>query len=90
VISEEVKHLIRERLDLPTIVRESGVPLRRSGKGWRGPCPFELEPPGSPFPTKFSVHSTFYKCFTCQKAGDVFEWFILKQGLSFHGPRERD
>lgn len=94
MIPDEVKDVIRARVDLADVMRAGGVPLRRSGSGWRGPCPFEARrrglPPGEEvragrreLPSKFSVRGAMYKCFACPEKGDLFSWLMWREALEF-------
>lgn len=74
-IIEEVK----ERLDIVEIVG-TRVELRRSGRYFKGLCPFHQEktPSFYVFPDRQSYH-----CFGCEKSGDVISFQMETQGLSF-------
>jgi DNA primase len=70
---------IKERLD---IVSEIGavVALRRSGKAYKGLCPFHSErtPSFYVFP-----ETRTWRCFGCNEGGDLFAFVIRNQGLDF-------
>jgi DNA primase len=72
---ERIKH----KLD---IVEEIGavVPLRKSGKAFKGLCPFhgERTPSFYVFPD-----SGTWKCFGCNEGGDLFTFVEKQQGLDF-------
>jgi DNA primase len=72
--------LIKQKLD---IVAEIGavVPLRKSGKAFKGICPFHGERTASfyVFP-----ESGTWKCFGCNEGGDLFTFVEKQQGLDFH------
>jgi DNA primase len=72
--------LIKQKLD---IVEEIGavVPLRKSGKAFKGLCPFHGERTASfyVFP-----ESGTWKCFGCGEGGDLFTFVEKQQGLDFH------
>src|ERR1044071_5342364 len=77
----DFKEQLRERIDIVRVVGEY-VRLRRSGsKNYAGLCPFHSEKTPS-----FSVHSVFqiYKCFSCGEAGDVFNFVMKIEGVSFY------
>ncbi len=75
---------IKQKLD---IVEEIGavVPLRKSGKAFKGLCPFhgERTPSFYVFP-----ESGTWKCFGCQEGGDVFAFVMRQQGLDFREAME--
>ncbi len=70
---------IKERIDL---VSEIGavVALRRSGKAYKGLCPFHNErtPSFYVFP-----ETRTWRCFGCNEGGDVFTFFSRYQNLDF-------
>ncbi len=72
--------LIKQKLD---IVEEIGAvaPLRKSGKAFKGLCPFHGERTASfyVFP-----ESGTWKCFGCGEGGDLFTFVEKQQGLDFH------
>src|SRR5215813_7742302 len=71
--------LIKQKLD---IVEEIGavVPLRKSGKAFKGLCPFHSErtPSFYVFP-----ESATWNCFGCHEHGDIFTFVEKQQGLDF-------
>ncbi len=70
---------LKARADIAAIVGEFVV-LKKSGSGWTGLCPFHSEKSPS-----FQVHSQkqFYYCFGCHAHGDVFQFLMQLQKLSF-------
>lgn len=70
---------IKERLDIVEIVGER-VSLQRSGKNFRGLCPFHSEKSPSFF---VSPDLQTYKCFGCGKQGDVFTFIQEFDRLTF-------
>src|SRR5579871_2851859 len=70
---------IKSKLD---VVEEIGavVPLKKSGKAYKGVCPFHSErtPSFYVFP-----QSGTWKCFGCQESGDIFTFLEKQQGLEF-------
>ena len=79
-ISDAIKTEIRVRLNLAEVLREDGVSLTRSGKEWRGRCPFE---PESTNPSKFAVNERTYYCYGCEASGDIFSWLQRWKDLRF-------
>lgn len=72
---------VKGSVDIVGVVGEH-VRLRKSGPyRFMGLCPFHQEKTPS-----FTVHVTrqFYKCFSCGKAGDVFNFIMEIEGLSFY------
>jgi DNA primase len=71
---------VKGSVDIVGVVGEH-VRLRKSGPyRYMGLCPFHQEKSPS-----FTVHVTrqFYKCFSCGKAGDVFNFVMEIEGISF-------
>ncbi|HET6307361.1 MAG TPA: DNA primase [Rhodopila sp.] len=68
---------IRARVPLASVVGRR-VRLARSGKNWRGCCPFHGEKTPS-----FYVYEDGYHCFGCAAHGDVITFVMQSQGLSF-------
>src|SRR5579863_1972571 len=70
---------IKQKLD---IVEEIGavVPLKKSGKAFRGLCPFhgERTPSFYVLPDRSTWH-----CFGCGEGGDLFTFVQKQQGLDF-------
>lgn len=70
---------IKQKLD---IVEEIGavVPLRKSGKSFKGLCPFH----GERTPSFYVMPETgTWKCFGCGEGGDIFTFVEKQQGLDF-------
>jgi hypothetical protein len=79
-LSDEFVQEVRDRADLLRIVSNAGVKLKRTGREWKGCCPFHSEKTAS-----FSVNpgkGTFY-CFGCQDGGNVYNFVMKSQALGF-------
>lgn len=72
--------LVRSRVDIVELVSQGGVLLKRTGKTWKGLCPFHDDRNPS-----FTVDPTIgrYKCWSCGAAGDVFTWVMSTQKVDF-------
>jgi len=68
---------LRTRVPVATVVGRR-VPLARSGKQWKGCCPFHGEKTPS-----FYVYDDGYHCFGCGAHGDVITFVMQSQGLGF-------
>lgn len=70
---------IRERMNIVDLVGEY-VQLKKSGQAFQGLCPFHSEKSPS-----FYVHpqKQVFRCFGCQKGGNVFTFLMQIEGLSF-------
>jgi DNA primase len=79
VIPDDVVDEVRSRADIVEIIGEH-VSLKRSGKDFKGRCPFHEERT----PSFYVVPAKgFYKCFGCNESGDVFTFLMKRLGLSF-------
>lgn len=65
--------------DIVNLVREH-VKLKKSGKNWKGLCPFHSDKNPSMI---VSEEKGFYKCFVCQEGGDALDFWIKQTGQSF-------
>ena len=70
---------IKRRVDLLDVI-SSTVDLKRSGKGFKGLCPFHSEktPSFHVWPERGSWH-----CFGCGEGGDVFSFVQRRENLDF-------
>lgn len=79
MIPDEKKEEVRGAADIVEVV-EDYVKLKRSGRSWKGLCPFHDE--NTP-----SFHVTpdlgIYKCFGCGESGDVFNFVMEMEGVGF-------
>lgn len=79
MIPDSKKEEIREAADIVEVV-EDYVKLKRSGRSYKGLCPFHDE--NTP-----SFHVTpdlgIYKCFGCGESGDVFNFVMEMEGIGF-------
>ncbi len=70
---------VKAAVDLIEIISER-LDLKRSGRNWRGLCPFHSEKTPSFF---VSEEMQRYKCFGCGEAGDVFTFLEKYEGMTF-------
>lgn len=78
-IASEVIDRVREATDIVKLISRS-VKLKKDGSAWIGKCPFHDEKTPS---FRVDVARRRYRCFGCDKGGDVFEWLIAHKGMSF-------
>lgn len=79
-MAADAKDKIRERLNIADVIGEVVV-LKPAGRGQlKGLCPFHSEKTPS-----FHVHAErgFYYCFGCHAKGDVFDFVMQTQALTF-------
>lgn len=76
---------IRARIDLVELVSQR-VALKRAGKHWKGLCPFHDDKNPS-----FSVSPDigYYRCWSCGEKGDIFDWVMKTQNLTFREALEQ-
>jgi DNA primase len=80
MIPDHIVEEVRVRADLVEVIGEQ-VKLQRSGREFKGLCPFHHEKT----PSFYVVPAKgFYKCFGCGEAGDAFSFLMKRQGLSFN------
>ena len=77
-MADEVSE-IKDKLDIIEFVN-SYVPLKKTGRNFRGLCPFHTEKTPSFFvsPERQSWH-----CFGCNRGGDIYAFLMEKEGLTF-------
>lgn len=77
-MSDDIE-LVRSRSNIVELVGEQ-VRLKRAGKNWKGLCPFHDDKNPS-----FSVSETTgsYRCWSCGAKGDVFNWVMETQRITF-------
>src|SRR6201996_9644494 len=68
---------LRARVPMQSLVARR-VKLSKSGRNWKGCCPFHDEKSPS-----FYVYDDHFHCFGCGEHGDVITFVMQSQGLSF-------
>jgi DNA primase len=78
-IPDEILQQVRDRVDLVELVGRT-VSLKRSGRSYKGLCPFHGEKTPS-----FHVNPDrgSYYCFGCQEHGDAFAFLMKVENLTF-------
>ena len=79
-MADDFAQHVKQQADIVRIVGEY-LKLRKTGaQNYKGLCPFHKEKTGS-----FSVNAThgYYYCFGCHEKGDVFNFVMKMDGLSF-------
>lgn len=78
-ISDEKLQEVRDRVDLVAIVQRR-VPLKKSGRDWKGLCPFH----GEKSPSFYIVpDKKIFHCFGCGATGDAIKFVMQLDGKSF-------
>ncbi len=70
---------IKSRTDIVTLI-SAYTPLTKSGRNYKGLCPFHNEKTPS---FMVSPDLQIFKCFGCQKGGDVFNFIQEAEGIEF-------
>lgn len=70
---------IKDKIDIVSLISQT-VPLKKSGRNYKGLCPFHSEKTPS-----FMVNADLqiFKCFGCGEAGDAFKFLMRQEGLDF-------
>jgi DNA primase len=76
-VSPDFLEELRARIPLAGLIG-TRVPLQRSGRNWRGCCPFHTEKTPS-----FYVYDDHYHCFGCGAHGDAVSFLMQTQNLAF-------
>ncbi|MDR3745724.1 MAG: DNA primase [Acidobacteriaceae bacterium] len=79
-MADDFAQLVKQQVDIVRIIGDY-LKLRKTGaQNYTGLCPFHKEKTGS-----FSVNAThgYYYCFGCHEKGDVFNFVMKMEGLSF-------
>ena len=78
-VTDEKINEIRSAADIVSIIQEY-VPLKMQGKNYFGVCPFHDDHSPS---MSVSPERQLYKCFVCNKAGNVFNFVKDYENISF-------
>jgi DNA primase len=78
-IQEEIIDRIRNSIDIVEVLSDY-LPLKKSGQNYKGLCPFHSEKTPSFI---VSPSKQLYHCFGCGSGGDVFNFLVQYENLSF-------
>ncbi len=87
MIEQERIDAIKDSVDLAPFIQACGVDLKKTGRGYKGHCPFHEDnktPSLSVTPAK-----QLWQCFGCGKAGDVIDFAREFDGTDFHATVEK-
>ena len=79
MIPESVLNQIQDRIDIVEVIA-SYVPLRRSGRNFKAPCPFHHEKTPS---FMVNVDKQIFHCFGCGAGGNVFGFLMKAEKKDF-------
>ncbi|OGQ04492.1 MAG: DNA primase [Deltaproteobacteria bacterium RIFCSPLOWO2_12_FULL_44_12] len=77
--SKEILEEIRRRLSIVSLIGER-IPLKKSGRNFKGICPFHQEKTPS---FMVSDEKQIFHCFGCSTGGDIFTFLMKLDGLNF-------
>ena len=78
--SQEELEDLKKNIDLVALVRAKGVDLKPRGKDLFGLCPFHNDREASLVVTP---SKNVWNCLGCQEGGDVIQWVMKAEGVSF-------
>jgi DNA primase len=78
-----IKNEIIKRIDIVSVIERYVPSLKKAGSSHIGLCPFHNEKTPSFSIKPNGQNGGYYHCFGCQKSGDVFNFIMEKEGLSF-------
>src|SRR3989344_3735436 len=70
---------IKQKIDIVEFISEY-LPLKRAGRNFAALCPFHQEKTPS---FMVSPERQLWRCFGCEKGGDIFAFLQEKEGLDF-------
>lgn len=70
---------IKSKIDIVAFISEH-LPLKKAGRNFRGLCPFHTEKTPS---FMVSPERQMFKCFGCQRGGDVFTFLMEMERMDF-------
>lgn len=78
-IPKETIDRVRDAVNIVELVGQS-VELKAKGSAYMGLCPFHDDTSAS---LRVEPGRQRWRCWSCDKAGDPFDWLVEKEGLSF-------
>ncbi len=79
-ISESELERLKAEVSVEQLVRAQGIELAKSGKDWRGKCPFHEDSTPSLVVTPAK---NLWHCFGCNAGGGPVDWAMKANGISF-------
>jgi len=70
---------IKQKLDIVDFISQN-VKLKKAGRNFKGLCPFHNEKSPS---FMVSPELQIFKCFGCGVGGDIFNYYMLREGVEF-------
>ena len=80
-MNQNIVEQIRDSIDILDLVKDYVPSIRRSGTSYKACCPFHQEKTPS---FTISPDKGLYYCFGCQTGGDIFDFLMKIENLSFN------
>jgi DNA primase catalytic core len=80
-VPPELKERLKREVSVQRLAEARGVKLKRSGKELIGLCPFHKDSKPS---LRIDPVENRWHCFGCDHRGDVIEWVMCAEGISFN------
>lgn len=81
-MNNDIKNELKASVDLADWIRRDGVALTGGPNEFKARCPFHDD--STPSFTVFHKDGAWaFHCFGCEAQGDIFEWVMRRQSLSF-------
>jgi DNA primase len=81
MIDQKRINTLKESVDLTAVIQAYGIDLKKSGKSYKGYCPFH-EDTKSPS-LSVTPMENLWQCFGCGTGGDVIDFIRKHDGISF-------
>jgi len=81
MIDQQEINSIKQNVDLAAVIQSCGIDLKKSGKSYKGYCPFH-EDSKSPS-LSITPAENLWQCFGCGAGGDVIDFIRKHDGISF-------
>ena len=71
---------LKDEISVQRLIESAGVELKKTGKDWKGRCPFHADDTAS---LTITPSKNLWHCFGCQIGGGVVDWVMKLKGVSF-------
>ncbi len=78
-VTPDILEEIKDRIDIVQLISQY-IPLKRAGKNFKALCPFHGEKTPS---FTVSPEKQFFHCFGCGASGDIFQFLMKMENLTF-------
>jgi len=86
MMEKEVIEQVKQSVDLVSLIRSRGIELKRSGRSYKGLCPFHSEKEPS---FTVSPKERLWQCFGCGAGGDAIRFVELFDRVGFKEALEK-